>query len=66
MPRVKITDEQVRSIRRAYDGTNHRPLAGQYQMSVSHIMNLVYYRLRANAGPPKETMTYYISDGKRE
>jgi hypothetical protein len=58
-----ISDEEVREMRGLFDGSNHRQLATKFGVSPSYALAIVYYRSRKAAGPPRETITYYISDG---
>jgi hypothetical protein len=58
-----ISDDDVRALRAEFDGCNHRALARKYGISTSYAMAILYYRNRVAAGPPRETITYYISNG---
>jgi hypothetical protein len=60
---LKITDDEVRAIRAAFDGSNFHALAERFGISKSYVAAIAYYRNRVAAGPPRESVHYYISDG---
>ena len=58
-----ISDEEVRELRASFDGCNYKALAKRFGISNSYALAILYYRSRVAAGPPVETITYYMSNG---
>ncbi len=60
---LKITDEKVRELRTTYTGYDYKAHAKHFGICNSYALAILYYRCRVEAGPPRDQVHYYISDG---